>query len=284
MKSLKEKFNEILYPVDAECLSCANVRYEQLDRLSEIFKEDYEQITSNDGKINILKEEYPTIPVRVLEIMAHNNYNVDDTMLEFLKSLDSSILANILYRNFKDILYNITYGEDYIKFGYSSRSILKSDGSFRYLVSLFNYRIHTVRNSYIIIEKSFPKAISGRSFYKFFHVTDSETAKYIIDSGLRPKLFSNKIKNTTLLLKDNEKRSILPKSYLIALDKRSYSNTKIHNILGDVVRKLGKTYYSIIEIDMCPITLYKDPMMDDDYSYYTYDFIPAIYCNEFKLN
>lgn len=50
MKSLKEAFNEILYPINAECLSCANIRYEQLDRLSEIFKEDYEQIASNDDK------------------------------------------------------------------------------------------------------------------------------------------------------------------------------------------------------------------------------------------
>lgn len=95
MKSLKETFNEILYPVDAECLSCANIRYEQLDRLSEIFIEDSEQIASNDNRINILKEEYPTIPVRVLEMMVHNNYNVDGTIFEFLKSLDSSVLANI---------------------------------------------------------------------------------------------------------------------------------------------------------------------------------------------
>ncbi len=52
--------------------------------------------------INILKEESPTIPVHVLEIMTDNNYNVDGTILEFLKSFNSSTFTNILYRNFKD--------------------------------------------------------------------------------------------------------------------------------------------------------------------------------------
>ncbi len=203
-------------------------------------------------------------------------------ILEFLKSINSSKMINILKDNFS--IYNIIDNGDAISFE-SDIKKLNNDIKFRYLISNFNYRLHSKDGSKYYIEKCFPEEITYK-IIKFFHITPKGNEDYLLDKGLRPKYCGNEMNEHFRLKQNKSNYNNFARVYLLGFTTKDINNDLINIKIKEAINKIYKTddlsKFSIISMRDPGITLYKDPMMDDDYSYYTYDYIPKEFLNKYK--
>lgn len=242
--------------VDAVCISEANRKYEQLRLLNEFFDNDIPE------KYNKLFKE---------------TYNSNTVILEYLKSINPNIVVKLLQENFPTIS-NISVNGNIISFNYKNN--IKENLLFKYILSIYNYRIHTDEFTYMILEQCFPHKVYTK-FHVAWHITDSSNKKIILETGLRAKYCAHEIEKH-IKLKQDRFTNNFAKIYLIAME--DISNDKIVEALKLANSKLKYNNPTVFKINIPNITLYKDDTMFDDYSYYTYNNIPKEYITEYKID
>lgn len=205
-------------------------------------------------------------------------------ILEFLKSIDSAKMIDILKDNFS--IYNIIDNGDAILFECDIKK-LNNDIKFRYLISNFNYRLHSKDGSTYYIEKCFPEEVTSE-IIKFFHITPKGNEDYLLNKGLRPKYCGHEMAEHFRLKQDKFNYNNFARVYLLGFTTKDINNDLINIKIKEAINKIYKTddisKFSIISMRDPGITLYKDHMMDDDYSYYTYDYIPKDFLKKYKLS
>lgn len=224
------------------------------------------------------------VPLDVLQHESIYNYYDGEVVNEFLSSVDSSIIINELKQNFESIIYNIEDNTNNIKIFFNKYNLL-FDIKFKYIISKFNYTIHSVYHDSIIIEKAFPKQISSTKFHKYFHITERYNVKFILNNGLRPKFCKHEIETHLKLKQDKTNYNKFGKIYFLAFNDDELNYNYINGIIKESIKTIFSTEnydnFSIIEIKCPPMIIYKDSLMNDKHSYFTYNSISNIYLKEY---
>ncbi len=207
----------------------------------------------------------------------------DETVFEFLKSIDSATFAEILYNSYPNI-HGLILKDEALSFRYEYK--LSDDICFRYICSKFNYNIHSnYKNIYgdytVVLEKIFPKRINGHDFSRLFHVCSKKRIDDILSSGIHPKFCRKELEQHLKLKQDKYNYNILPRTYLIGFME---DNDNLKYIIENVASQIGIDDFCVIEVSLRNLTVYKDPVMDDEYSYYTFDFVHRKFLSEFDFS
>lgn len=251
-----------------------------------------------DSKFELLQEYYDyNVPQEVIDNF--NRYEDNSkAIFEFLKSIPINKMVSIIKNEFnvKDVnteanIIEIIFND------INDRKSITNTIKFKYILSFTNYRIHTSKSNYVILEQSYPLNKYNKFIYNdchnvVWHITKKTNLNSIENKGVKAKYASKETNEHFKLKMDASNYNNHPKVYFLATDNLNKDNIK--KIFNDSCIKLNVNKDDCI---ICKIMLgkgnlefdvYKDELMFDEYSFWTYNNIPvenikAIYDSDMKL-
>ena len=222
--------------------------------------------------VNEIENYYGEIPNNIVE--AFHNGEVHDYILENLNTHDTDMLQKKIldiFNKYDVKFYN--YSDDNknaFEIQTENANELSNDNNFTNLLDFFGYYVSKIYADALLIcpkySKNMNDLVYSKNHGKLYHFTTSDHDKSILENGLRTR---------------NKNYRFFPKRIYLysafeSLDKINEIKEYITKVVGQL--RINRYGLSVFKIDLSKlnneISFYKDDIMNDDNSVFTYTNIP----------
>lgn len=251
------------------------------DFITDLLHKNLDEGARAAAKYELLKESLPEVTDEINERFMQDPDH--DFVLENLQSHDAGKLLDVLNKKYGRFLKN-AYCENengksvvYLAFNTVSDAelITGSDNDFKHILDFFNYYVTVRRNFIVWLEPRYSEKadeyIYGNCYGIVYHITNESNVKEIEETGLRCKTGSRR---------KTFYRVFPERIYVVGIDphEAERNGLSVNEVLLGIRQKVAPPFDSMVALKINlrnrHIPFYRDSVMDDEFSCFTYNNIP----------